>query len=394
VINYSDSSYGENGTSKSFKNSSIIKYRTHDEIVASPSDLINVVQDSAIQSIKNGRRVFTLKVKGITEEHVVNEDSENKVRDRKLKIEEILAAARKAKNNQQSKKRAIMKIDDLLKQRNRQKGTMAESNSTKNKVAMNIISSVSPLEFTFSSEENRKKEIKRDRCDEKEITYRVKRGDVLVRIAKRFVVSVSEIKKENNLKNSIIRVGQKLKIRVKNVEISDRKNGGIEIASLSSFGRNLDKPSGKIRSKGSRKGAKVSKKKSKRSSKRIFKWPIHGRISSKFGMRIHPIRKVWSMHTGIDIAARRGRLIRAAYSGKVIKSGWMGGYGKIVIIKHRNGYQTRYAHCSKLLVKKGQYVKVGQKIAKIGATGSATGPHVHFEVRKNGKPVNPIKYLK
>ncbi len=124
-----------------------------------------------------------------------------------------------------------------------------------------------------------------------------------------------------------------------------------------------------------------------------FRWPIMGRINSPFGWRQHPITRRRDFHTGIDIKASRGDPIKGAGSGRVVYSGWMGGYGKVIVIEHHNGQSTLYAHCSTLLVGKGANVSSGQLIAKVGTTGRSTGPHLHFEVRNGNSPVNPIKYL-
>jgi murein DD-endopeptidase MepM/ murein hydrolase activator NlpD len=131
-------------------------------------------------------------------------------------------------------------------------------------------------------------------------------------------------------------------------------------------------------------------------------WPLPScnTVGSQFGMRLHPILRVYKMHTGIDIGGTHGASIVAANDGTVIYAGWQNGYGYTVIIDHGTkdgvGITTLYAHCSKLAVKYGQVVKKGDIIANVGQTGLATGPHLHFEVRENGEPVNPInnKYLK
>ena len=119
-------------------------------------------------------------------------------------------------------------------------------------------------------------------------------------------------------------------------------------------------------------------------------WPLYGRIVSGFGYRYFPWR---GMHTGIDITAWNGNPVRVTASGMVIFSGWKGGFGKTVIVDHGYGTQTWYGHNSKLLVSVGQRVVKGQIIANVGATGFATGPHCHYEIRKNNYAVSPMRYL-
>ncbi|MGB3308579.1 MAG: peptidoglycan DD-metalloendopeptidase family protein [Nodosilinea sp.] len=124
-----------------------------------------------------------------------------------------------------------------------------------------------------------------------------------------------------------------------------------------------------------------------------FVFPANGSISSGFGNRRHPILGYGRFHAGIDFAASQGTPIYAADSGRVIFSGWYGGYGQTVIVDHGDGLSTLYAHTSRLLVSEGQAVQQGQAIAAVGSTGLSTGPHLHFEVRQNGNPVNPTAYL-
>ncbi|MCK5313274.1 MAG: M23 family metallopeptidase [Desulfobacteraceae bacterium] len=125
--------------------------------------------------------------------------------------------------------------------------------------------------------------------------------------------------------------------------------------------------------------------------KMFLRVPIKsGHITSSFSLRrFHPVLKKYRRHTGIDYGSRTGTPIFATANGKVRFSGWAGGYGKLVIVVHPNGYETYYGHCSKLLVKPGKFVNQGEVVAKVGSTGHATGPHVHYEVRVNRKPVNP-----
>jgi len=118
--------------------------------------------------------------------------------------------------------------------------------------------------------------------------------------------------------------------------------------------------------------------------------PVSGEITSGFGYRMHPIFKVVRFHTGIDIACSYGTPIRAAGSGTVVFSGWRRAYGLTVIIDHGNGIATLYAHCSRVYVSEGEKVEAGQVIAEVGSTGLSTGPHLHFEVRRYGTPINPF----
>lgn len=127
-----------------------------------------------------------------------------------------------------------------------------------------------------------------------------------------------------------------------------------------------------------------------------FCWPApsYTRISSPYGWRNHPIYKTQKFHSGVDLAAPGGTNILAAENGKVISSGWNGGYGNCLVVDHGGGISTLYAHASRLLVSKGAYVTKGQVIAKVGTTGNSTGNHLHFEVLINGKTTDPMAYIK
>jgi murein DD-endopeptidase MepM/ murein hydrolase activator NlpD len=129
-------------------------------------------------------------------------------------------------------------------------------------------------------------------------------------------------------------------------------------------------------------------------SSRNFRWPVMGKISSVFGWRRSPFGRRRVFHSGLDIRAPRGRGIVAAGDGRVVHAGWMGGYGKTIVISHPGGMSTLYGHCSSLLVRNGQTVRSGQQIARVGSTGRSTGNHLHFEVRRNSTPQNPLKYLR
>jgi LysM repeat protein len=117
------------------------------------------------------------------------------------------------------------------------------------------------------------------------------------------------------------------------------------------------------------------------------------KITSDFGQRVHPLFGMLKFHEGIDLKQKYGAPVRAACDGKIIYAGWAEGYGKLIIVKHHKGYTTYYGHLSKIRVKVGQYVFKGQVIGNVGTTGWTTGPHLHFEVRKDGVPINPKKIL-
>ena len=118
--------------------------------------------------------------------------------------------------------------------------------------------------------------------------------------------------------------------------------------------------------------------------------PVAGRVTSGFGNRFHPILGYARMHQGVDLAASYGAPITAAGPGKVVAAGWAGGYGREVVIVHGGGIQTRYGHMSRLAAYPGETVNQGQVIGYVGSSGLSTGPHVHYEVLKNGRPVNPM----
>lgn len=119
-----------------------------------------------------------------------------------------------------------------------------------------------------------------------------------------------------------------------------------------------------------------------------FSLPTKGTLTSKFGVR-------WGrMHNGVDIGASSGTTIVAACSGTVSFAGWEQGYGNVIKIDHGNGFETVYGHCKSIYVKKGQKVASQEKIGAVGSTGNSTGPHLHFEIRVNGTPQNPLDHIK
>jgi murein DD-endopeptidase MepM/ murein hydrolase activator NlpD len=122
-------------------------------------------------------------------------------------------------------------------------------------------------------------------------------------------------------------------------------------------------------------------------------WPCKGIISSPYGVRFHPVFNTKIFHPAIDIANKKNTPIVATADGIVVFSGWQAGYGNVIAIEHGHKYRTVYAHLAKSLVKRGEIVAKGQEIAKMGSTGRSTGPHVHYELHLNKRPINPMKYL-
>ncbi len=122
--------------------------------------------------------------------------------------------------------------------------------------------------------------------------------------------------------------------------------------------------------------------------------PLPGaKVTSHFGMRRDPILRRRAMHSGMDFRAPIGRPVKATGAGKVVEAGWNGGYGRMVEIDHGNGLVTRYAHLKKISVRKGQKVSAGAVVGKVGSSGRSTGPHLHYEVHRGGKPINPKRFM-
>lgn len=141
-------------------------------------------------------------------------------------------------------------------------------------------------------------------------------------------------------------------------------------------------------------GAIVARERAARLPPRNMVMPVSGRISSRFATtRLHPILDIFRAHRGVDLAAPHGTRIVAPASGRVRYVGWRVGYGLTVELEHSGGVVTRLAHCGKALVKAGDRVEMGTAVATVGATGVATGPHLHFEVLTRGRSVDPIQFL-
>ncbi len=185
------------------------------------------------------------------------------------------------------------------------------------------------------------------------VFYKVKKGDSLYKIAYKYKVSVDDIRNYNALETEELAVGQEIFLKDPDIDVVT------EMAPLGSG----------------------------------FKMPVtYTGVSSPYGNRFHPVLKRYISHAGVDLRARYIP-VYASRGGTVIFAGTQSGYGKLVKIKHANGYETRYAHLNKIYVRNGQKVKQGDNIGQSGMTGRVTGPHLHFEIRKNGKTLNPMRVL-
>lgn len=268
-------------------------------------------------------------------------------------------------------------------------------------------SNLSPHEIEKQSEELKNQLLNSDKetgeklnnKKEKYFFYEIKEGDTLNTIANKFRVPVKFILSENQLKmTDVLRPGQKLQIPNKpgifytirkgdrlvtiaekyQVSVEDiiKDNDNLENYDILNVGKKIFLANAVIPE-----------------PPPIWKIPAYGPITSFFGNRRHPFFGYQQFHAGIDIGVHYQN-VYAARDGVVFFSGFMGGYGLAVIIKHDSKFKTLYAHLSRINVKEGQMVKMGSPIGVSGNTGFSTGPHLHFEIIYNGTPVNPFIYVK
>ena len=239
--------------------------------------------------------------------------------------------------------------------------------------------------------------------------YKLEKNDTLAKIAKKYGISVVDIVDYNNINPKKLKAGATIFLKGVTLQKYKDVEGRLIAAQQAKEDKNKNKNKEKEKEKPEKppKGAKGSAPppppppqddddggRSAAYSGAGFAYPVrYAGVSSPFGNRFHPVLKRYILHTGVDLVAKYVPL-RAAKSGVVTFAGNMSGYGKIIIIRHDNGYETRYAHLSVISTNVGEHVNQGDLIGKTGNSGRTTGAHLHFEIRQNGVPKNPMKYLR
>ena len=237
--------------------------------------------------------------------------------------------------------------------------------------------------------------------------YKLEKNDTLAKIAKKYGISVVDIVDYNNINPKKLKAGSTIFLKGVTLQKYKDVEGRLIAAQQAKEDKKKNKEKEKEKPEKPPKGAKGSAPppppppqedddggRSAAYSGAGFAYPVrYAGVSSPFGNRFHPVLKRYILHTGVDLVAKYVPL-RAAKSGVVTFAGNMSGYGKIIIIRHDNGYETRYAHLSVISTNVGEHVNQGDLIGKTGNSGRTTGAHLHFEIRQNGVPKNPMKYLR
>ena len=237
--------------------------------------------------------------------------------------------------------------------------------------------------------------------------YKLEKNDTLAKIAKKYGISVVDIVDYNNINPKKLKAGSTIFLKGVTLQKYKDVEGRLIAAQQAKEDKKKNKEKEKEKPEKPPKGAKGSAPppppppqddddggRSAAYSGAGFAYPVrYAGVSSPCGNRYHPVLKRYILHTGVDLVAKYVPL-RAAKSGVVTFAGNMSGYGKIIIIRHDNGYETRYAHLSVISTNVGEHVNQGDLIGKTGNSGRTTGAHLHFEIRQNGVPKNPMKYLR
>jgi len=236
--------------------------------------------------------------------------------------------------------------------------------------------------------------------------YKLEKNDTLAKIAKKYGISVVDIVDYNNINPKKLKAGSTIFLKGVTLQKYKDVEGRLIATQQAKEDKKKNKEKEKEKPEKPPKEAKGSAPpppppqddddggKSAAYSGVGFAYPVrYAGVSSPFGNRYHPVLKRYILHTGVDLVAKYVPL-RAAKAGVVTFAGNMSGYGKIIIIRHDNGYETRYAHLSVISTNVGEHVNQGDLIGKTGNSGRTTGAHLHFEIRHNGVPKNPMKYLR
>ena len=240
--------------------------------------------------------------------------------------------------------------------------------------------------------------------------YKLEKNDTLAKIAKKYGISVVDIVDYNNINPKRLKAGSTIFLKGVTLQKYKDVEGRLIAAQQAKEDKKKNKNKEKEKEQEKEKPEKPPKEtkgsppppppednddggRSAAYSGAGFAYPVrYAGVSSPFGNRYHPVLKRYILHTGVDLVAKYVPL-RAAKAGVVTFAGNMSGYGKIIIIRHDNGYETRYAHLSVISTNVGEHVNQGDLIGKTGNSGRTTGAHLHFEIRQNGVPKNPMKYL-
>ena len=239
--------------------------------------------------------------------------------------------------------------------------------------------------------------------------YKLEKNDTLAKIAKKYGISVVDIVDYNNINPKKLKAGSTIFLKgvtlQKYKDVEGRLIAAQQAKEDKKKNKNKEKEKEKEKPENPPKGTKGSPPppppednddggRSAAYSGAGFAYPVrYAGVSSPFGNRYHPVLSRYILHTGVDLVAQYVS-VRAAKAGVVTFAGNMSGYGKIIIIRHDNGYETRYAHLSVISTNVGEHVNQGDLIGKTGNSGRTTGAHLHFEIRQNGVPKNPMKYLR
>ena len=279
----------------------------------------------------------------VSMDELVTLESQGRIEELEKKSEEIKTLLYKQGENLRRPKKGKAKILSYTVR----EGDTLSAIALKNRVPARMIAASSGIKVTTTLKPGMKLQIP----DRPGLSYRFKPGDVLARVASHYSVSIEAIERDNP-----------------------------DLADLDMIepGRRIFLPNAKVPAP-------------------PIRWlrPLKGgRLTSGFGWRRDPTnRRHRHLHAGVDIGVAY-RSVRAARAGQVTWAGWLGSYGNAIMIRHENGYKTLYAHLSRIKVKRGQFVKRGKTIGVSGNTGKSTGPHLHFEIIRRGRPVNPRRYIR